>query len=110
MTQNRFRVTYEIVTEESAAHGDFAEHGFVLPGNWHVDTETAVKDVDGEYGMSLREAVSLISGLEDSGSWFSEVDDRIDYPTGDSERRSLHPPRTITASSYTRLRRVLRAY
>lgn len=110
MEKNGFRVTYEIVTADSASEGDCAEHGFVLPGNWHVDTETAVADKDGDYCMSLREALDLCSGsLEDSGNWFSQIDCDIDYRTGDEERRSIHPPDRITAASYRRLKRLLRA-
>lgn len=31
-------VTYEIVTPESAEHGDAAERGFYQPGGWHYPT------------------------------------------------------------------------
>jgi hypothetical protein len=93
------------VTEESAEHGDAEERGFVLPGNWHVSV-----DDPGDVSMSLREALRLVSGLIDCGHWFTESDARVDYRTGEHETRSLHPPRDITAASYARLRRLLRAY
>lgn len=95
-----FFVTYEIITPESAEHGDAEECGWVAPGGWHHDDPAP---------MSLREAVSLISCAEDCVSWFAETDGRQDYRTGAEERRSLHPPRNITAASYGRLKRLLRA-
>jgi hypothetical protein len=95
-----FRVTYEIIAPESAEHGDAAERGYVSPGDWHHDDESA---------MSLREAVNLVGCLEDSGSWFSETDGRDDYRTGAHERRDLHPPHNITPASYSRLKRLLKA-
>lgn len=96
----KFHVTYEIVTPESVENGEAEEGGFVQPGGWHTE--------DSE-GMSLREAVDLVDAgvMEDAGSWFVEVDVRVDYRTAAEERRSLHPPRNITPSSYARLRRLL---
>lgn len=99
---NGFTVTYEIVTPESAEHGDAAERGFVLPGEWRVPVH-AVTPVT----MSLREALQLCYPQEDSGRWFSECDGRQDYRTGAWERRSLHPPEGITGASYDRLARLL---
>lgn len=100
-----FRVTYEIVTPESAAHGDSAENGFLdARGNRVaalIGRETPGVD------MSLREALALCSPQEDSGSWFSEVDGRQNYTTGAEERRALHPPRNITGPSYGRLARLI---
>lgn len=58
-------ITYSVTTEESAEHGDHAEHGFWMPGGW----EDAVEDANGrhadvveasrvgEYDLSLRDAV-----------------------------------------------------
>lgn len=102
MARPVFRVTYDVVTPESAEHGDVAERGFVLPGNWHASV-----DDPGEAAMSLREAVRLCYPQEDAGSWFAECDGRVDYRTGAEERRSLHPPRNITPASYARLARLL---
>jgi hypothetical protein len=107
----KFTVTYDIVTHESAEHGDAAERGFVLSGGWHQSTDDMsteeMQKLDCE--MSLREAVDLINtaALEDNGTWFSEVDSRENYRTGEHETRALHPPRNITASSYRRLARLL---
>lgn len=105
----RFRVTYDIVTPESAEHGDIAEGGFMLPGGWRVPPLIGKPTPGVE--MSLREAVDLVSAgcMEDSGSWFTEIDGRPDYRTGEEERRAFHPPDNCTAASYARLARLLGA-
>jgi hypothetical protein len=102
MSKPRFTVTYEIITPESAARCDVAEHGYVQPGGWHFDST----DLD-EVSMDLRSAVALVDTLEDAGRWFVECDGRVDYVTGAEERRALHPPRSITPASYRRLARLL---
>ena len=96
----KFRVTYEIVTPDSAEHGDVAERGFMLPGHWRVSSGRNA-------GLTLREATRLAAPQEDSGRWWSEVDGRQHYATGAVETRSIHPPRNITPSSYARVSRVL---
>lgn len=103
---SKFRVTYEIVTPESAEHGDVAARGFIFFDGWRVD----IGDVDtftGVLEMNLRDALQLCSPSENCGAWFSETDSREDYRTGAVETRALHPPRNITAASYVRLARLL---
>lgn len=101
-----FRVTYEIVTEESAREGDASERGYIGPGGMHVDVST---DEDrASVSMELREALNYCHPQENCGSWFTECDAREDYATGDSETRSLHPPENITGASYRRLCRLFR--
>jgi hypothetical protein len=103
---NAFRVTYEIVTPESAEHGDSAEYGFVYPGAWQFPLEQC----DADPNMRLREAIDLAGDrLEDSGRWFTQFDGRTNYETGAETRYSIHPPESITAASYGRLRRLLSA-
>lgn len=97
-----WRVTYEIVTPESAAEGDAEERGFVLPYGWHVPA-----DSDNDANMSLREALDLCDPQEDCGRWLVEIDGATDYMTGAVKTCALHPPDNITASSYGRLCRLL---
>lgn len=111
-----FRVTYEIVTPESAEHGDVESRGFMLKGDWRIELRPeicgpaagAVKD---SCALTLREAVDLVSpgAMEDSGTWFTEMGERLNYRTGESEVRSFHMPDNITPSSYARLKRALGA-
>lgn len=98
-----WRVTFEVVTPESAEMGDFERSGFVEPGEWHYSLGDESTD-----GMTLREAMTVCNPQEDSGSWFSECDGRDNYQTGENERRSLHPPRNITPASYARVARLLK--
>lgn len=102
----KFRVTYEIVTPESAEHGDTEECGFVAYGGWRVSLEESKACADA-IELDLRGALDLCNPDCDCGAWFSESDGREDYRTGERETRSLHPPRNITAASYGRLRRLL---
>jgi hypothetical protein len=102
-----FRVTYDIVTPESAECGDIEECGFVTPGGWKTPIESSMKEPDSDFDMTLREAMRLCSPSENSGRWWSESDSRICYQTGEHESRSIHPPRNITESSYRRVSRLL---
>jgi len=85
MSTATIRITYEIVTPESAEDGEAAEQGW--------------EDEDGsEY--TFREAVKLLEGKEPSSSWFhrgiwyTDHDSDIDYATGAETRQSYH----VTAS------------
>lgn len=106
-----FNVTYDMVTPESAEHGDSAERGFIDCHGQQHDMEDRHGHVAGAIkammAMRLRDAVALVGCTEDSGSWFSETDGRQDYRTGTYEYRALHPYNSITASSYNRLARLL---
>ena len=102
-----FRVTYDVVTPESAENGDYADSGFAAPGGWKF-----AADDPGPHEMTLREALDTCGmhgggGFEDSGRWFSTVDPDVNYSTGEDTRYSIHPPRNITPASYARLRRYL---
>ena len=99
-----FRVTFDIVTHESAEHGDVESRGFIMPGEWKVDVDSA--EDYAAVTMTLREAMRLVSPIHDCGRWFSDEGTR-DYITGDVETRSIHPPHNVTPSSYARLRRII---
>lgn len=101
----RFTVTYDVVTHESAECGDVAASGFVSPGYWKHD--------DPAY-LTLKECLSacgLFGGrttaFQDCGRWFEMINAETDYRTGEETRYSIHPPESITPSSYRRLARVL---
>lgn len=103
--RERFHITYDIVTPESADRGDSAEAGYITSGGMHIDVVTT-KDRKAA-ALDLHSAIAHLGCLEDSGSWFTEIDGRDNYRTGEHETRSLHPPRNITPSSYRRLCRLL---
>lgn len=104
-----FRVTYEIVTPESAEQGDNAESGFEVWGGWR-DSVSTVKQADvdsGVYNMRLRTARDIAWPIEDAGAWFVGEDSTLDYQTGSTIRRSIHAPDNITGASYERVKRAL---
>ncbi len=95
-----FRVTYDIVTPESAEQGDYAESGYYSRGGWkHEDpSEWTLHEIVSQFGRN---------SLENSGTWLSTIDSDTDYRTGEDTRYSVHPPRNITKSSYARVLKVL---
>lgn len=108
----KFLITYEIVTPQSAERGDFAENGFVGPSGLQIpiDSDGALEAASrNEFALDLRSAVRMIGCVENAGSWFVETDGRDNYRDGSNTRYSLHPPENITASSYGRLCRLLKA-
>jgi hypothetical protein len=103
----KFHVTFEVVTPESAEHGDAELRGYVH-ANGGEDELELVETAD-DYAMDLRTALNKMGGCEDTGTWFVETDGRHNYRTGAVTTYSLHPPRNITGASYRRLAQLLRA-
>ena len=97
---NKFSVTYEYITEESAENGEAEETGFL------GEAETLHDAVALLYG-SRTNAIDGGGHIEDGGSWLTCYGGR-EFMTGNYENRSLHPPRNITPSSYKRLGRAIR--
>ena len=105
----QFYVTYEIVTPESAEHGDAAECGYAMPGGWQFELSTMTPDDVKACALDLRSAVNMVGCTEDTGRWFSEIDGQKNYRTGADTRFDLHPPHNITGASYARIKRLLKA-
>jgi hypothetical protein len=103
--RNDFSVSYCIVTQESAAEGDFAESGWIAKN------------------CGLREAISGVSDTrtaEVGGVECVEADERplcearsvtitngMEYRTGAQESRTLHMPESLTPSTRRRIARLL---
>ena len=97
---NKFSVSYDIVTPESAEDGDAAERGYVAE---NVSLRDALQDF-------TRGRTSLADGgdgLEIGGDWHT-YRHGMEFETGAYETRYLHFPRTITPASHARLVRLLR--
>lgn len=102
----KWRVTYEIITEESAAEGDIAESGFINPDGWK--TPAIIGAETPGVGMTLRNALRFVCPQEDVGTWLIEIDPRGHFTDAEGETRcQLHPPCNITPASYGRLKRLL---
>lgn len=103
-----FNVTYDIVTPESAEHGDYAECGFIaenIPLRMAIDAlfETRTSRVSGIETIEANECpvefpywLTVVNGME--------------FETGACESRSLHFPDWITGSSRRRIARLIGCY
>ncbi len=104
MSRARFAVTFEIVTEESAEHGEADERGYICTGE---TLREAIKDV-------CRTRTNLVggcTGVETDSSpctrprWVTVYND-MEFETGAYECRALHIPETVTAASARRIARL----
>lgn len=107
------RITYEIITPESAEHGDAAERGFIeprfhikIPVEEYMADKAAWPDSDLEWSLTDAERFLGSKGMEDSGRWFTSCSPDRDYQTGAETYYSLHPANTITPASYARLKAI----
>lgn len=76
--------TYEIVTEESAEHGDFEESGFEYEDNEFSFMELVREIKDAGATMPSDSSPSM-------HTWYSTPDADIDYHTGEYTYYSFHP-------------------
>ena len=88
-----FNVTFEIVTEDSAEYGDFAESGVISENGTLRD---AISDV-----MQSSNTIDT-RDIEAGDRWFS-VNNGLDWISGKYETRSLHRPANVTDSSWSRI-------
>lgn len=103
-----FDVTYDIVTPESAEHGDVAERGFICKG---VDLRTAF-DAVLDTRTAVVDPIDCIEANEYpivSPRWIT-VTNGVEYLTDAVESRSLHFPDAMTAASRVRVARLLNCY
>lgn len=112
--------TYEVITTESAEHGDVAEHGWILPGGW----EFPLQDDEGYHPSTLRDAKKGIFDETDlstvvrfaqelgicsseGADWLSSVDpDHGDYSTDEQRFYALHLD-DVTESTKRRIWRLI---
>lgn len=104
-----FSVTFDVVTPESAEHGDFAESGYVIQD---VSLRDALAELDAD-GCHVEADCCPVS-LQCPPRWFTAYDTnqgtREYYERGESESRSLHVPDNVTPSSRLRIARLLNCY
>ena len=111
--------TYQTVTPESAEHGDFDEHGFILPGMWKfptkydndgklIDNYTRVAWERGNLAGFIDFARSLGITANADADWFYSVDPDIDYQTGSETQYAMHID-GATPSTINRIARLLNA-
>lgn len=99
-----FDVTYEIVDQASAEHGEAQESGFYLESATLRDAVDALSGCGGHI-----EANSYPFDGVGYSRWFTAYGEPDIY-TGDNESRSLHIPPSITPSSAIRIARLIGCY
>ena len=100
MSERRIRISYDVVTSESAEIGDFADTGWENEEGVCIDPDDL--DVE-EYGSESAAVVALAvktigNGVEASDyprccpghTWYTEIDGETDYSDGSVKRLSYH--------------------
>ena len=99
--------TYDVVTPESAEHGDVEESGFIAPGMWkYPDPEEYERKqwAIGDLAYLINFAKSL--GICFDGDNFYSVDPDINYRTGEWTTYGMHID-GVTPSTFERIARLL---
>lgn len=101
-----FAVTYEIVTPESAEHGEADARGY-------IDRDMTLRDAIGAINATRTKHVGGVESIECDSSggrprWVT-VTNSAEYLTGAQESRSLHIPPSVSNSSARRIARFLGA-
>lgn len=102
-----FAVTFEIVTPESAKHGDAAERGF-------ISQNSTLRDAVADFHATRTAQCDGVAAIECDSSrgrpqWVTIVNG-AEYQTGANESRSLHIPPAVSRSSARRIAQLLGAH
>lgn len=102
-----FTVTYDIVTEESAAEGETAEAGFIIENTPLRDAIKALFETHSCHCEGIQCIEANESPMRSPNS--VTVFNGSNYLTGACESRSLHMPANLTASTRRRIARLVGA-
>ncbi len=96
----RIRISYQVVTEESAENGDYADSGWIDEEGVLVEVDDCdVDDAGSECAAIVEAAVRIIgNGCEASDypavcvghTWYTETDGDKDYSDGSETTKSFH--------------------
>jgi hypothetical protein len=103
-----FSITYEIVTPESAEHGDAEERGFHLEGLSFGEVMAEIRSL-GLRGAYC-EADSCPVTIDCPPRWFTYAEGIENYETGARTYYAVHLPRHVTPASRMRIARLLGCY
>ena len=88
---------YEIITPESAEHGDAAENGYYQNGGWQHPIKTVDWERDKDALTTFGTVTELIRQAQDLGcqahpdaDWLYSIDPDPDYRTGENTYYSIH--------------------
>jgi len=105
---NKFSVSFEIVTQESAENGNAESRGYICES---TNLRSAIDDLF-QTRTSQCEGVTGIESNEypvTSPKWIT-VYNGMEFETGAYESRAIHFPRHITSASRIRVARLLGCY
>ena len=102
-----FNVTYEIVSPDSAEHGEAERRGFAAV---ELRLRDAIRELF-EVETSETDCIQAIkpSCSDPSAAQWITVYNGMQYRTGCFENRSLHYPQNITPSSAARIARLVQS-
>lgn len=109
---NKFSVTYEIMTEESAKYGDAAERGWIDEDGYRVQDKKADEAITMTFGLAVKQCVGYgakhrvrSGGIYCGGSICFELTNEgtHEFYSGKTESRHLHFPKNITEASRRRV-------
>ena len=103
-----FDVTYEIITEESAKHGDAAERGYIVENTSLREAITAVFETRTSHCPSAT-AIEANECPVQSPEWITVYNGK-EYLTGAYENRSIHFPDKLTNATRRRIARLMGCY
>ncbi len=94
------KITYDIVTEESAMIGDFAESGWENKEGVIINPDSDdIEEYDGELNAVVALVVKQIGNCVEASdypvcapghTWYTEIDPSVDYSTGEEKTLSFH--------------------
>lgn len=121
----KFSLTFNVVTEESAQHGDFARHGFLTRDGELPATKRHSYIPKRPATFPLREAIEIMQRHNDGSGpieadsypisctmpprWFQTCNQHFDE-YGENINVSLHLPDGISAHTAMRIARFLNCY
>jgi hypothetical protein len=100
MSRTRFAVTFEIVTPESAEHGDAEERG-------HIEESASLRDAVKALHATRTNRVDGIESIQTDGQNESvTIRNGMEFETGANESRTLHIPGAVTHATAARIVRL----
>lgn len=103
----RFNVTFEIVTDESAENGDSEESGFIAQS---IGLREAINLVQETNSPHCEQTCVEASDSNISAARWVTIYNGRDWQSGEFENRSIHFPESLSPASRVRIARLLNCY
>ncbi len=103
MPKSGFSICYEIITRESAEHGEAESTGFICED---VSFQDVMSDLYWHRGAYVEASEYPVHAPR----WFTFYNVREDFSTGETENWSLHIPESVTPASRRRIAKLIGCY